>query len=291
VDVPPAVDRVADPHRSPVGGGSGRSALLVAIGVAALITAALLKPWESSPLQVAVPRNDATPSRPPSPATLASSSAEATAGPSAPLNGPHGVVRSGPLDPGAYTYGDVDGRDFNIRFTVPARWAWDGTSLRTGERGEDALITFFTGDVRVYPDPCHWLGPVPRPTGPDPAALMADLRAQRERHATVPVERAALALDLQPRWPGMAIELTVPDNLDLSACDEGQLRSWVLEPERFYQLRRLALACPGQHDYVWAVEILSERLIIDAITEPGTPDHVRSDVAAILRSIVVGHWG
>ena len=77
----------------------------------------------------------------------------------------------------------------------------------------------------------------------------------------------------------------------IAACDKGEFRYWVYEPERFYQVRRISLAGPGQHDYVWAIQILSQRLIIDASTEPGTPDHVRSDVMGILRSIVVGQWG
>jgi hypothetical protein len=261
------------------------------IGAVVLITISVLKPWGSSPVSTAADTPAPTPSRPLSPATLAGSPPEAIAGPDARLVGPRGVVRRGPLDPGAYDYGDVDGRGFDIAFTVPAGWEWDGTSLRTGARGAGAVITFYTGDVQVYADPCHWRDPVLGPWGSDLASLSAALAAQRESRASVPVQRAAPTPDLRSRWPGVAIALTVPDDLDLSACDGDQFRYWVYEPERFYQARRISLAGPGQRDYVWAVQILSERLIIDAITVPGTSALARSDVAAILRSIVVGHRG
>lgn len=290
VDVPPAADRATDPHRSPVGGGSRRPALLVAIAAVALISLSVLKPWGASPVGAAADSAAPTSSPPLSPMTPDASPPEATAGPAS-LVGPHGVVRRGPLTAGTYDYGDVDGRGFNIAFTVPAGWAWDGTSLRTGERGEDAVITFFTGDVQVYVDACHWRQPVLGPWGSDLASLMAALAVQRGSRASVPVARAAPALDLRPRWPGMAIELTVPSSLTLSACDGGEFRRWVYEPERFDQVRRVSFAGPGERDYVWAVQILSERLIIDASTGPGTSALVRSEVMAILRSIVVGHWG
>ncbi len=296
MDVPPAAERATDPERSRVAGASEGRVILVAIGIVVLIAAAVIKPWGASfapPVVATVERTDSSP-----PAAAVDSllpSLQTTARPGEPLNGPHGaVVRGGPLEPGTYTYGDVDGRGFGIRFSVPDGWSWDGSSLKTvspsGDRVGDAVITFFTGDVQVYPDPCHWKGrPLGPPIGPDVAALMAALAAQPMRSATRPIDRGAGSLGPWDRWAGMAIEVTVPDDLSLAGCDEGQFREWILEPDRFFRTPRLALSVPGQHDYVWAVEIGRVRLVVDVITMPDTPSSARSEVEGILRSIVLGN--
>ena len=85
------------------------------------------------------------------------------------------------------------------------------------------------------------------------------------------------------RWPGLAIELTVPDDIDLADCDGGQFRSWGPDPVRAHQ-------GPGQHDVVWVVDT-GERLVIDASWMPATQADVIAEIEAILESIATGHWG
>jgi len=62
-----------------------------------------------------------------------------------------GQVRNGLLDPGTYTYFDVDGQGFNVQFTVPADWTWNGRYLSKGGVGlpDGAAIFFYGGPVQV----------------------------------------------------------------------------------------------------------------------------------------------
>ena len=65
------------------------------------------------------------------------------------VNDHGGTVRNGPLDPGTYTDYNVDRAGFNVRFTVPAGWTWNGRYLSKGGVGlpDGAAIFFFGGRV------------------------------------------------------------------------------------------------------------------------------------------------
>jgi hypothetical protein len=218
-------------------------------------------------------------------------------GPSGALVGPSGaaVVQGALLDPGTYDYLGVDHAGFNIRFTVPAGWTWNGRYLSKGDVGlPHGAGIFFDGRlVQVYADPCHWAGAEPfLATGSSVHDLVAALAAQPMRSSTAPTSRGANALTIAGRWAGMAVELTVPDNIVFADCYRGQFRSWGPDQDaRSHQ-------GPGQRDLVWAVDLTGngvetggQRLIIDAASFPGTPAEVMSEIEAILGSIVVGHWG
>jgi hypothetical protein len=232
-----------------------------------------------------------------------------------PSPGPdRGNVRDGPLDPGMYTYADVDAQGFNVRFTVPAGWTWNGRYLSKGGIGlpNGAAIFFFGGPVQVYADPCHWAQtlstqPMSYTAGPKVDALATQL----SRNATTPTARNAAVPDFKDfigspssiagRWLGMAIELTVPGNINFADCDGGEFRSW--GP---HSVARSAQG-PGQRDLVWAVDIggvgltndqgvlivppAPGGLVIDAASFPGTPEGVMSEINAILDSMALGHWG
>ena len=207
-------------------------------------------------------------------------------------------LRSGPLNAGTYAYLDVGRQSFNVRFTVPAGWTWHGRYLSKGGVGppDGAAIFFFGGPVQVYADPCHWAGAQPDPpTGLAVVDLMAALVAQPMRGAGTPIDRPANVPGIANRWGGMAVELTMPDDVTFADCDRGQFRSW----GPGYNTR--SHQGPGQRDLVWAVDVLGngvefgglgeQRLIIDAASFPGTPASVMSQIDAILGSIAVGHWG
>ena len=215
-----------------------------------------------------------------------------------PFTGPTAEVRPGLLKAGAYEYLDVDRQGFNVLFTVPAGWTWNGRFLSKGgvDRPEGAAIFFFGGPMQVYADPCHWAGaPSNPPTGLPARDLVAALAAQPSRSATTPFDRP------YGYWPGMAVELTVPGDLNLADCDGGQFRSW--GPENNPQSHQ----GPGQRDLVWAVDVPGAGvtndqgviivappvggLVVDAASFPGTPADVKSEIDAILRSIHMGHWG
>ena len=251
------------------------------------------------------------------PSVPETASASATATPPsatpAPLTGPdRGNVQDGPLDPGMYTYLDVDRQGFNVRFTVPAGWTWNGRYLSNGGIGmpNGAAIFFFGGPVQVYADPCHWAGSLStQPTSLTSGPKVDALATQLSRNATIPTVRNAAVpnfntgspASIPGRWPGMAIELTVPGNVNFADCDGGEFRSW--GPHN----NARSAQGPGQRDLVWAVDIggvgttndqgvlivppAEGGLIIDAATFPSTPAGVMSEINAILDSIAVGHWG
>jgi hypothetical protein len=240
-----------------------------------------------------------------SPVAVTSPSPAPLVGPSGALVGPSGaaVVQGALLDPGTYDYLDVDGAGFNVRFTVPSGWTWNGRYLSKGGVGlPHGAAIFFDGRlVQVYTDPCQWARAEPLPlTCSGVHDLVAALAAQPMRNATTPTDRNANAPDLGPgparslagRWAGMAVELTVPDEIIFADCYRGQFRSW--GPDEDARSNQ----GPGQRDLVWAVDLTGngveaggQRLIIDAASFPGTPADVISEMEAILGSIAVGHWG
>jgi len=269
----------------------------VTVGIVAFLVIGVLKPWTAIPSQSATPSASAAP-------VVALNPAPSTAAlPTVPPGVGQRDLRIGRLDPGTYAYTDVDGQGFNVGFIVPAGWTWHGRYLSKGGVGHPggAAISFFGGPVGVYADPCDWAGSEPdQPIGRRVGDRMAALAAEPPRNAATPIDRPAAAPGIGDRWPGMALELTVPD-INLAGCDEGQFRRWGPETNA-----RPAQG-PGQHDYVWAVDIPGAGvddengvitvypeaggLIIDAASFPSTPADVMAEVEAILGSIVVGHWG
>jgi hypothetical protein len=204
-----------------------------------------------------------------------------------------GVIRRGLLRPGTYTYYNFSPANpnsgFNLRFTVPAGWTWDGRALSKG----GAAIYFYSGPVQVYADPCHWASAQP-PTPQSVYGFIRALAAQPMRYATRPRELglSLASLDLRT-WDSMVVRLTVPSNIDFSGCDHGQYRSW--GPGRNTRSQQ----GPGQRDLVWAADLQNtvgteepgQRLIIDAATFPDTPTPLVGQVDAILASVIAGHWG
>jgi hypothetical protein len=205
------------------------------------------------------------------------------------------AVHTGLLDPGSYTDFAVDQDIFNVAFTVPSGWSWDGRALTksAGNRSVAASISFYAGPVDVYADPCRWSGAssATRVQLASADALMTALGAQLARDPSPPVDRSADSLTVAGNWPGKAVNLTVPAELDLSSCDQGQFRSW--GPDARLRVNEGA----GEHDLVWAVDLQGngvsvpgEMLIIDAGTFPDTPLDVVAEVDRILASIKTGHW-
>lgn len=200
------------------------------------------------------------------------------------------VLQGTLLDPGAYTYDNVDGQGFNVGFTVPSGWTWNGRYLSKGgfDQPDRADIFFLSGPVQIYADPCHWGEPQSksyRVTGFSDINVLVD---QPMRSATTPIRRNASAVHLANRWPGMVVELATLDDFNLAACYGGQYRGW--GPEINFRSH----VDPGQRDYVWALDTEPPGpggLIIDAASFPGTPADVRSEIEAILGSIFICHCG
>ncbi len=195
----------------------------------------------------------------------------------------------GALAPGTYTYQDVDATGVNVRFTVPAGWAWDGRTLRKDRVGAPlgAAIYFYGGGVEVYADPCHWTDQPPAPQSTRHA--IDSLLAQPLREATVVSQRNVPALGPK-QWAGTMVEVTVPEAVDFASCDAGQYRSWLhAKGARSHE-------GPGQRDLVWAIDVYgingqSGGIILDAASFPSTEPDVVDEMNQVFDSIYVGHWG
>lgn len=274
----------------------------ISILIIFLISAILLSACAQAAASTAEPSTPVVaPPAKPSPTTPSPTAPVSTATlvntPSPEIYIPDVAPEIGSVKPGTYTLENLDEAGFNLRFTVPAGWTWNGRYLSKGgaDQPDGAAILFFGGPmIQVHTDPCHWAEEQGNSAyyfiGRSAVDLMASLVDQPMDSATTPIIRFASSLGLANRWPGMAVELTAPKDLNLATCDEGQYLRW--GPEINAQLH----VSPGQRDYVWAVEIFGANslpggLIVDAVTQPGTPADVMSEIEAILGSIIVGHWG
>jgi hypothetical protein len=212
---------------------------------------------------------------------VSTSTARATVDPTPAGNFPE--VHPGPLDAGTYEIPELAGTDVRIRFTVPDGWSWNGFYLGKGApRADGVVVSFWSGDMQVYTDPCDWEEAAPNPpTGSTSADLIEALAAQPMRDASQPETRIASTAPGHDPLPGMAVTLTVPDDINFADCSQGQFRSWGPEPNERYAQGR------GQRDYVWAVDAIGFRVVIDAASMPGMPDTLWSEAEAIMDSLVI----
>lgn len=128
----------------------------------------------------------------------------------------------------------------------------------------------------MYGDPCTWSSSRPQQPSATVDEIVAALISQPMRNATPATE---ITVD---GHPGMAVELTVPRDLDFADCDNGEFRSWVQggDSARFHQ-------GPGQHDVVWIIDVDGTPLVINAAFFDATPSAVRAEIQAILDSIQI----
>jgi len=108
----------------------------------------------------------------------------------------------------------------------------------------------------VFTHPCDASA---EPVGPSVADLANALAAQALRAGTDPVPVTVGGYD------GLYVELSVPDDVDVAACPDGQFRMW---PGRWQ-------SAPGQVDMVWIVDVEGQRIVLDTSHFPGaSPEHV-----------------
>jgi hypothetical protein len=301
VQLVPTQEPSAQPRR-----GNGARILVGAASAAAVAAAISLVIARDGPTAPAeAPRPDVTVGSAPQSSVSTPNSLISTVAAPSPTSDPYGAKSTltiGNLEPATYAYLDVDGQGFNVRFTVPTGWTWNGRYLSKGgvDLPDGAAIFFYGGPVEVYADPCHWSesGSI-LSTGFD---VIDHLSAQPMRSATTSTARPApVPAGPADRWAGKVVELTVPDDIDIAGCDGGQFRSWGSGTN----VR--ANQGPGQRDLVWVIDIdgagvIDDQgsvlvtppvggLIIDAASFASTPADVMIEIEAILASIAVGHWG
>jgi hypothetical protein len=209
-----------------------------------------------------------------------------------PVATPGALPEAASLQPGTYVYSNpyVDEdpvrscergcSDYrSITFTLPEGWATsDGLVFKhLGQPNEVAFSVWTPGGV--YADPCHWqksaVGPALDPVDPHTAIT---LQNQAGRKGSTPTETT---LGGQRAF---RIELSVPANLDIATCDQGEYRSW---SEWDVPDGANSHHAAGQIDVVFAVDVDRRTLLIDASHMPGASGQDLAELEAILASMFI----
>jgi hypothetical protein len=143
----------------------------------------------------------------------------------------------------------------------------NGGDIRT----ELTAIQVWAVTGNSYADPCHWteteLDP---PLGPTVDDLATALENQLTREATT----SDVTLD---GYAGKLVKLTVPADAVFADCDQGEFRSW---DGRYHQ-------GPGQRDDVYIVDVEGFRLVIDALSYPGSSEDDLRELQQLLDTIQI----
>lgn len=217
------------------------------------------------------PGPTAAPTPVPSPASL--TPGQLCAGSSPCLNGD--------LLPGTYWY-DGPGvmPEGRLTFTVPAGWLNTDDSVVAKHEGpvaEEVLLSIWIV-THVYADTCRWDGTLVE-AGTTIAEIADHIASQKNRVASA-VEDVTLGGMRAKR-----IELTVPADLDVTTCDDGDVRFWpTAGPDE-----SIAFCCvaPGGKDTVYVVDLEGEPFVVDVTEGPEASAVDRAELQAIVDSIVI----
>ena len=191
-------------------------------------------------------------------------------------------IQIGKLAPGTYAV-PISGTDVTVHVTVPAGWEWgDAHTLFRSDAGplESHYIGFWSGSVQPHQDPCRWHG-AQQLTGKGARAVVDALAAVPMNAATNPNERQATSPDAgRIVWPGWEVQTSVPADLDISTCDDGQYRLWGPEDLNLQQF------APGQRNHDWVIDTPSGKVIAVVVGSfPGTPARTISEIEGIVASM------
>jgi hypothetical protein len=129
--------------------------------------------------------------------------------------------------------------------------------------------------VTVYKDPCHWQT-TGASIGPTVDNLVAALVAQKRGSTATPAD---VTID---GFLGKEIDLMVPLNVTVTACDGGQYKSFTDASggDRYNQ-------GPGQHDLLDILDVNGKTLVIDRVFYPANTAADLAELQAIVDSIKI----
>jgi len=173
------------------------------------------------------------------------------------------------LGPGTYS---ISRDSLKATITVPAGWG-NLDQRGVGSDKSSAVVVFWpfpTDFNEVYADPCHWkTSAIEPPVGQTVDDLANALAAQAMRGEAVPTD---VTID---GYSGKALEMSVPTDINLADCDDGEFRSWA---GRFHQ-------GPGQIDRVYILDVDGTRQVLIAHHMPGDSEADLAEQQAIVDSI------
>ena len=156
--------------------------------------------------------------------------------------------------PSSYVITNEEG----VRVTLALPNGWMGAGWYVSNNGDTrtdlTAIQVWAVTGNSYTDPCHWAATeLDPPLGPTVDDLVTALENQQTREAaTSDITLAG--------YTGKLVKMTVPADQSFADCDSGEFRSW---DGRFHQ-------GPGQQDDVYIVDVDGFRLVIDALSYPGS---------------------
>jgi D-alanyl-D-alanine carboxypeptidase len=209
-----------------------------------------------------------------------------------PATTPFPLPAAADLAPGTYFFPHRSISDYQrIIFTLPAGWSTsDGFVYKHLGQSNEMAFSAWVPD-QVYADPCHWQGSV---LGPLDLAIHYD--GTTGEYLLTPADgglanqafRGSLPLALTQVMLGgeraLRIDLSVPADLDISSCDNGEFRSWTDSSAVGGANSHHA---SGQLDAVYEVDLDRKALVIDASHMPETSDADLAELEAILASIII----
>jgi hypothetical protein len=184
------------------------------------------------------------------------------------------ILPGGRLSPGPH---QLSLAGIRITFTVPEGWRGSDQGVVDSELGADAPagagLAFWTVS-NVYTDPCEWKSSARRPpVGSSVGDLAAALATQKGHPAGDRIKTTINGFD------ATQLEMTVPADLDMSSCSNGEFHTWQSsEGDRFQQ-------GPGQIDRLWLVNVHGVRIVIDASYFATTSQEDRQQVLEMCRSV------
>jgi hypothetical protein len=221
---------------------------------------------------------------------------------------PHGTLppsssatalpKNGSLAPGTYAVAKPGAAsDYSrLSVTLPAGWSIsDGLVHKRLDQVDEMAFSVWTGVYDVYDDPCHWqessvsnldLGDEQVHSNFHEATTGATVR--KPLHGGLANQIGRNASELTSVELGgqsaLKIELSVPAELDLATCDQGQFRSWTGSSVTG---DANAHHSPGQIDVVYMVDVDRSALVIDASHMPATSASDLAELEAIFASMII----
>ncbi len=206
---------------------------------------------------------------------------------------------NGPVPPGTYSVAKQRGATSDYRrliVTLPNGWAIsDGLVHKRLDQLDEMAFSVWTGVSSVYDDPCNWqessvseldLGDDQVHENFHEATSGSTIAKPLHGGLANQVGRNASELT-QVELGGesaLQVELSVPVELDLATCDQGQFRSWMgLSATGDANAHH----SPGQIDVVYMVDVDRSALVIDASHMPATSASDLAELEAILASMII----
>jgi hypothetical protein len=183
---------------------------------------------------------------------------------------------SGELEPGTYLVSRHLGTPVPFSITVPAGWTTDiNVFIRKHEGEQQELMLTPWMVTHIYADACNWRGTLFE-VGVTAEDLAAGLAAQRGRDVLGPSDVTIGG------YPAKRVELSVPAELDVATCDDGQIRSW---PSAAYDESTGWIGLPGQTDVFYVIDVDGERILIGTTRGPEASDQDVVELDGVIDSI------